>query len=707
MNSETSTRDESRGEESSASGDAGTVTPPASAGVDDSSRPAEAIRAKDIKFSEATQDVRMAVAMSGGVSLAVWMGGVAREVNLLQQASNRRVNEARVSAGGGGATGKPTGGGASPPRDGRPGVPTCDWDARSRDLYLSLLRLLDLRVTVDVLSGTSAGGVNAALLGLSSVAGVDLARLRGLWLTTGSMDALLRDPGEKNPPSLMQGDKVLFSGLNQGISDLYNHGRQDPNLAPHDAVDTTVFITTTMLSGETSRFTDDYGTLVPNVDHHGLFTFDQDALAPKAGAPALTALALAARSSASFPGAFEPSFVPINRSIAAAQGIPERPDMADFVNMTRSHWVADGGLLANRPLTPLLAQVFSQPATGQVRRVLAFVVPDGGGTPSPAAQPDAEKWKQPPTMAEALKADLGAQLAQSIASDLQAVRMHNQWITTSHNLRAYLAEMGAELSNDGSLVTPRLLRDYQRQQGAGLAQSLLDEVMRQLTTMKLPDKWATELSADRPANVEPPETRMAKKMVKALGAGWHLRPPDGPAPVPPPSPAQSPQTSATSGVAPGEAVTGADSGGPVKSEEAAAWDAWNDAPNPFSRAAAFGLPVFHAARTTAIHLVRLGYQSAASPEQRDNIIGQRKAIEEAYQSSPLKWHERIEVDKKLTEAASTSPDPEELMEVATDLAEAKRRALLIGPLPRSPATAEDVEAYKATAAEEHWAQASH
>jgi predicted acylesterase/phospholipase RssA len=91
--------------------------------------------------------------------------------------------------------------------------------------------------------------------------------------------------------------------------------------------------------------------------------------------------------------------------------------MADFANMTRSHWVADGGLLANRPLTPLLAQVFSQPATGQVRRVLAFVVPDGGGTASPAAQPDDEKWKQPPTMARALREDLDAQLAQSIASE--------------------------------------------------------------------------------------------------------------------------------------------------------------------------------------------------------------------------------------------------------------------------------------------------
>ena len=42
------------------------------------------------RVQRVTQDVRIAVAMSGGVSLAVWMGGVAREVNLLQQASNLR-----------------------------------------------------------------------------------------------------------------------------------------------------------------------------------------------------------------------------------------------------------------------------------------------------------------------------------------------------------------------------------------------------------------------------------------------------------------------------------------------------------------------------------------------------------------------------------------------------------------------------------------
>ena len=112
----------------------------------------------------------------------------------------------------------------------------------------------------------------------------------------------------------------------------------------------------------------------------------QEALGAGGKEPKLTELALAARSSASFPGAFEPSYVPVNSSIAAASGVPEHPDMAAFANMTRSHWAADGGLLANRPLTPLLAKMFSQPATGQVRRVLAFVVPDGGGTPRAAAR---------------------------------------------------------------------------------------------------------------------------------------------------------------------------------------------------------------------------------------------------------------------------------------------------------------------------------
>ena len=141
---------------------------------------------------------------------------------------------------------------------------------------------------MDVLSGTSAGGINAALLGLSSAAGVDLGGLRDLWLKTGSMDTLLRDPREKAPPSLLQGDKVLFTQLDNGIRNLYDGTPKYRSLAADSdtaAPSTSVFITTTMMSGETSRFTDDYGTLVPDVDHHGLFTFDEQALGAGEGRP--------------------------------------------------------------------------------------------------------------------------------------------------------------------------------------------------------------------------------------------------------------------------------------------------------------------------------------------------------------------------------------------------------------------------------------
>ena len=519
----------------------------------------------------ATQDVRFAVVMSGGVSLAVWMGGVAREVNLLQQASDSRGPDETADA-------------------------PLDWDGQSRHLYRKLLQVLDVSVTVDVLSGTSAGGINAALLGLSSAAGADLAGLRDLWLTTGSMDILLRDPGEKDPPSLMQGDKVLFANLASGI-DLVNRARKD-EYAPRNP-ETTVFITTTMLSGETSRFSDDYGTLVPDVDHHGLFTFDQDALV-SGDASALSALALAARSSASFPAAFEPSFVPVRTHVPGANGVPGRPDMAGFANMTRSHWVADGGLLANRPLTPLLSAVLARPAAREVRRVLAFVVPDGGGTASPAAIPAADQWTRPLTLAGALKADLNAQTSQSIASDLQAIRAHNEQITASHDLRSSLAEMGSRLRPAG-LVTARLLAGYQRQQGDGLAGPLLAEVMRQLTPMQLPKEWAAELSPAKPG--APAETQMADAMATILGAGWRpgFRPEGSPDPAAGPAPGGHPAPGAQlpAGAQPpaggGQAGAGT---GPTPDQEQLAWAGWTATADPLTRAAWFGLPAFRAAQAT-------------------------------------------------------------------------------------------------------------
>ena len=527
---------------------------------------------------------------------------------------------------------------------------------------------------MDVLAGTSAGGINAALLGLSSAAGADLAKLRDLWLTTGSMDLLLRDPGEKNPPSLMQGDKVLFTQLARGIEDFYRGRPRDPRLAPAASpaqpVDTTVFITTTMMSGEASRFTDDYGTVVPDVDHHGLFTFHQEDLTPDArDMSSLTALALAARSSASFPGAFEPSYVPIGTQVSGIPGIPLRPDMTRFANMTRSHWVADGGLLDNRPLSPLLSSVLARRADREVRRVLAFVVPDGGGTPG--GPPPAAQWARPPTMASALKMDLDAQLSQSIAGELQTIRAHNDQLSSSNDLRQTLADMGARL-HPGGLVTPRLLAGYQVQQGRGLARPLAEAMMREVSALEPPPPaWAAGLSPGGPATpgsaapgpatpgpatpgpaaTEPDQARLATGMVAILGGGWQ------------PAPGETPL------------------------DEEAAWAAWVSAPDPVSRATWFGLPAFRAAQLTVLHLVRLGYQRASSLAERQMLAAHHAAVTAATGKALAAGGSVVPVADLVRQAAGPPGDHPRpsLLQVAAEVATAQRQALLIGPGTPAPA----------------------
>ena len=74
--------------------------------------------------------MRFAVAMSGGVSLAVWMGGVAREINLLQQASRSRQRDPGPVLDQAGSVD-----GADPGH--RPASPA-DWDAQVRNLYRRL-----------------------------------------------------------------------------------------------------------------------------------------------------------------------------------------------------------------------------------------------------------------------------------------------------------------------------------------------------------------------------------------------------------------------------------------------------------------------------------------------------------------------------------------------------------------------------------------
>jgi patatin-related protein len=338
------------------------------------------------------EDVRLAVVMSGGVSLAVWIGGVAREINRLTE---------------------------SAPAEG------------DRNTYAALLDITGSTARVDVIAGTSAGGLNGAFLALATAYGSSLAPLAGLWADKGAFTRLLRSPMQRNPPSLLRGDEYFLPELVSAIDRIYRNGRgyRTPQASPVDLI-----ITTSLMNGEPRTSTDAFGTRIDEVDHHGLFRFRRGArTAPGAQDPyarpaIVRQLALASRSTASFPFAFEASYVPIGPTHATY----ERPDMAGVANFSRSGFVLDGGVLVNRPVGLALEAIFEQPADRQVRRALAYIDPNPSGEgPHEHQQPEhAPSVRQ--VMVDSL---LTLPRAQSIAKELAELEQHNRDVRSRREAR--------------------------------------------------------------------------------------------------------------------------------------------------------------------------------------------------------------------------------------------------------------------------------
>ncbi|MFD2686572.1 patatin-like protein [Streptomyces phyllanthi] len=391
-------------------------------------------------MTNADPELRVAATFTGGGSLAVWMGGLAREMNLLLAASRERDGDV----------------------SGRHQEPSTHASREVRRSYQRLLDLLGLRFSVDILSGTSAGGINAALLGMANVRRGDLGGLRELWISEGSLDRLLRSPSEPRPPALLRGDEVLLAGIGKALDTIEGPGPgadDDP---------TRVMITTTLLDGELRPHPDDYGDLIHDTDHRGLFTFTaEDLRDPRAA----EALALAARASASFPGAFEPAFVPIGR-----RGSPGHPDMASYTAASRTQFCVDGGLLANRPLGPALRAVFDRPADREVRRVLAYVAPAPGVAATlPGAAPAETDI---PGLGPALLADLNALLSQTISADLEAIDAHNKRVGATRRTDGLLARLDAVTT---ARLAEELYGPYREWYARTLAQPVAEETLRLLT----------------------------------------------------------------------------------------------------------------------------------------------------------------------------------------------------------------------------------
>jgi patatin-related protein len=404
--------------------------------------------------------IRVATVMTGGVSLAVWMGGIAAELDRLRRSNPTAADPGNVGA------------------------------APAEPAYAALLGLLNATVEFDVFAGTSAGGINAAANALAAATDGSTDTLRSTWIELGSLQDLLRSPLEKNPPSLMYGDAGLLEGLRAGLPHVVGPALGTPDAAGAGGDYPRLAITTTLLRGEASRFRDDLGTLVQDVDHHGLFVFDRaDLLDPQI----VPKLALAARSSASFPAAFEASRVPVGQALD-----PEHPDMGKHINATSTGWAVDGGVLANRPLGPALRWVFERPSQHHVRRVLAYVVPSSGEPPR--GQASAAVATDPPGMVQTLLGTVGALANQSIAAELETIHSHNLAVGAQARARGHLASLLLLGSPDQQAAQiDAMWPDYVHSRAEREAQELLDEVDRHVagrtSASRLPAAWRNETAA--------------------------------------------------------------------------------------------------------------------------------------------------------------------------------------------------------------------
>ncbi len=377
------------------------------------------------------EEVRFGVVLNGGVSLAVWMGGVALELDRLVKAP-----------------------------------------ARQDEPYAALLRLTGCTARVDVISGTSAGGVNGAALALAQVnRRADIAALRDVWVEQGRIEALLRQPFRGAPSSLLKGDEHFLPQLNAALTSL---AVPTDTVPPQDApIDLTMM--TTVLHGNQEVTVDALGQRLPQSVHGARFHWkrpvdvsdDEDPFGLARIRDTAAQLALAARGSSSFPLAFEPAFVPVSPHEGAVPGAPPetsdlRPDMSDVVEdwgdvfpaRNRSRFVVDGGVLANTPTRAAVEAIERMPADGPVRRVMLLVYPHA---PEPGPDP-ADALADAPTLTGALAGVLGALSAQGSRTFVDELEEHNIRAASRRGTRADLL---------GGFDEPMASGEMQRLEGLG------------------------------------------------------------------------------------------------------------------------------------------------------------------------------------------------------------------------------------------------
>ncbi len=436
-------------------------------------------------FPEYTAEIRFGVVMYGGVSLAIYINGVTNEIFEMACATPRD----------GVAIGKMTepSGVVEDETDEPSGhAGAKQYELCTRDIYRRLSWLVgnaelrrryaveiqaaaeagvddpqdawarvdrsdftQTRFAVDVVSGTSAGGINGLFLAKALANGEQFSPLKDLWINEGDFALLLNDEMssantdpkitvQPMPASLLNSDR-MYAKLHYAL------GKMTPL---EDVCKATGVVGTSPLADNVDLYittTDIKGSLVPlrlfdrivnerrfKQSYH--FSYPNGITAPgnDFASANRSFMAFAARCTSSFPFAFEPMTLATLTRLKVAGDAPgvlrwngffpnlDRDEVASGGHVFRAF--GDGGYLDNKPFSYVVGTLSRRFSSVPIERKLLYVepAPEPLDPKAPGLRPDPET--EPDPLQNSLAALTSIPQYETIREDLQAVLARNRRI---------------------------------------------------------------------------------------------------------------------------------------------------------------------------------------------------------------------------------------------------------------------------------------
>lgn len=364
-----------------------------------------------LKKPDFNREIRLGLVVYGGVSLAVYMNGVCREF----------------------------------------------YNAvRGRGVYKLIKALTDSDIVVDIISGTSAGGINGVLLSYaltnsSENETYDFANFSGVWRNSGDINELLRKVNSScHVNSILDGEGYYQDELARAFQSVW----EKRSMAPDDDwfsdfSELDLFVTGTDVLGKISRQFDNTGKLIEVNDHHAVFILKhrkdrKTPFQPKDNEIPQKALAKLCRITSCFPVAFPVVTVkleddPKNPDREVDKQLVEWGDLDNRVtpnvkpeNGYQLHFV-DGGVLDNRPFSYTIREIYSRHFHRPVNRKLFYI------DPSPDKfldSPAFNKMAKPNIWESAMDSLVGLPSYDSIAVDVQEISDKNERVRRYKFLRS-------------------------------------------------------------------------------------------------------------------------------------------------------------------------------------------------------------------------------------------------------------------------------